>query len=131
MRSYLLVLPFIVLMTACSQDEKEQTTNKAIEKHIIEKKVTKSPNKKEALVCLDADEKITCKLMTKRVNSDREVEFAWESPNGKDNRERKMTLPANHASVYDARLKKGRAKGLWKVEVEIDDEEVSTTFNIQ
>jgi len=105
--------------------------SKTIEKQIIEKKVTKKPNKKEALVCLDTDEKITCKLMSKRVNSNREVEFEWESPNGKDDRERKITLPANYASIYDARLKKGRAKGLWKVKVEIDDEEVSATFHIQ
>lgn len=98
---------------------------------MIKHEVKKSADKNEALICLDEDNKITCKLMTKRVNRDRDVEFEWASPNGKDDRERKIVLPANHASIFDSRDKNGRAKGVWKVEVEIDNEEVSTTFTVQ
>ena len=96
----------------------------------VEKKVTKSADKEEVLICLDEDEKITCKLMTKRLNKDRTVEFVWNPPKGNDKREREMTLPANHASIYDVRDKKGREKGKWVVEATIDGEEVSTTFVI-
>ena len=96
----------------------------------VEKEVKKSSGTDEALICLDEGDKITCKLMAKRVNKEREVEFEWKSPNGKDDRERELTLPANHASIFDARLKKGRAKGVWTVEVEISDEKISTSFKL-
>jgi len=128
MRHYAVVLSAILLFTACSQDEDEKSN--ATEGITVVKEVKKSPQKQEALVCIDADDKITCKLLTKRVNKEREVEFEWKSPNGKDDREREMILPANHASIYDARSKNGRVKGVWKVEVELDDEEVTTSFVI-
>lgn len=128
MRSYLLILMLAVLFAGCSQDESDKKSEKVIK---VEKKVAKSVNKDLALICLDEGDKITCKLMTKRVGEDREVEFEWESPNGKDDREREMVLPANHASIFDVRHKEGRVKGVWTVEVELDDEEVSTTFKIQ
>jgi len=116
-----------VIFTGCSQESDEKTTATGIK---VEQEVKKSADKNEALICIDADNKITCKLMTKRVNKDRAVEFEWESPSGKDDRKREMVLPANHASVFDSRLKTGREKGVWHVEVEINDEKVSTTFKI-
>lgn len=127
MRHYIAVLSIVLLFSACSQDNEQKKTT---EKSIVTTEVKKSSHKKEALVCLDTDDTITCKLLTKRVNKEREVEFEWKSPNGKDDREREMILPANHASIYDARSKKGRAKGKWTVEVELDDEETSASFFI-
>jgi len=127
MRHYIAVLSIVLLFSACSQDNEQKKTTK---KSIVTTEVKKSSHKKEALVCLDTDDTITCKLLTKRVNKEREVEFEWKSPNGKDDREREMILPANHASIYDARSKKGRAKGKWTVEVELDDEETSASFFI-
>ena len=110
-----------VLFAGCSQDESDKKSENVIK---VKKKVEKSGNNDLALICLDEGDKITCKLMTKRVGKDREVEFEWESPNGKDDREREMVLPANHASIFDVRHKEGRAKGVWTVEVQLDDEEV-------
>ncbi len=127
MKISLSVLITVVLFWGCSQDSHEDKENKTLK---VEQKVSKKADKNEALVCLDEDEKITCKLMTKRLNRDRTVVFEWRSPDGKDTRERKMVLSANHASIYDMRSKKGRAKGKWTVEAAIDGEAVSTTFRI-
>ena len=127
MKKHLSIFLLAALFLGCSQDD---STDKKSNK-VIKKEVKKSAEKDEVLICLDEGSKITCKLMTKRVNKDRDVEFEWESPNGKDDRERDMVLPAGHASIFDSRDKKGRVKGVWTVEVEIGDEEVSTTFTIQ
>jgi hypothetical protein len=127
MKKHLSIFLLAALFLGCSQDDSaDKKSNK-----VIKKEVKKSAEKDEVLICLDEGSKITCKLMTKRVNKDRDVEFEWESPNGKDDRERDMILPAGHASIFDSRDKKGRVKGVWTVEVEIGDEEVSTTFTIQ
>ncbi len=126
MKKHLSIFLLAALFLGCSQDDSaDKKSNK-----VIKKEVKKSADKDEVLICLDEGSKITCKLMTKRVNKDRDVEFEWESPNGKDDRERDMVLPAGHASIFDSRDKKGRVKGVWTVEVEIGDEEVSTTFTI-
>ncbi len=126
MRVHLLIISFIVVFAGCSQESSEKK-EQGIQ---VEQKVPRSSNKNEALICLDEDEKITCKLMTKRVKKERSVRFKWESPHGKDNRERTMVLPVNHASIFDARDKKGRAKGKWKVVVELDGDKVSTSFQL-
>ncbi|MEE8589385.1 MAG: hypothetical protein V3S80_08600 [Sulfurimonadaceae bacterium] len=129
MRNYLSIFILTALFLGCSQDDGDDKKSENVIK--VEKKVKKSTDKNEALICLDEGDKITCKLMTKRVNEDREVEFEWKSPNGKDDRKREMVLPANHASIFDIRHKKGRVKGVWTVEAELDDEEVTATFKIQ
>ena len=127
MTKYLSIFLLAALFLGCSQDDSsDKKSNK-----VTKKEVKKSADIDEVLICLDEGSKITCKLMTKRVNKDRDVEFEWESPNGKDDRERDMVLPAGHASIFDSRDKKGRVKGVWTVEVEIGDEELSTTFTIQ
>ncbi len=135
MRIYLSIVIAAGLFLGCSQESSETKERKSQteESHKVvhvEQKVIKNADKEEVLVCLDEDEKITCKLMTKRLNKDRSVEFVWNPPNGNDKRERKMTLPANHASIYDTRDKKGREKGKWVVEATIGGEEVFTTFII-
>jgi len=134
-RVYLSIAIAAGLFLGCSQESSEQSESNSEKKETIkvikvEQKVKKSADKEEVLICLDEDDKITCKLMTKRLNKERTVEFIWNPPNGNDKREREMTLPANHASIYDTRDKKGRAKGKWVVEATIGGEEVSTTFMI-
>lgn len=128
MKSPFLILLLAVVFAGCSQDESSKKSDKNTK---AEKKAEKSIGKDLTLVCLDEGDKVTCKLVTKRVNKDREVEFEWKSPDGKDDREREMVLPANHASIFDVRHKKGRVKGVWTVEVELDDEEAATTFRVQ
>lgn len=135
MRIYLSIVIAAGLFLGCSQESSENKEKKSETKEShkvinVEEKVVKSADKEEVLVCIDEDDKITCKLMTKRLNKDRTVEFVWNPPNGNDKREREMTLPANHASIYDAREKRGRVKGKWVVEATIGGEEVSTTFFI-
>ncbi len=129
MKLYITAILIAALFTACSEDERAGKTNEPALK--VEKKVNKSADKKGAIICLDEDDKITCKLMADRINRDRDVEFIWKSPDGKDDRERATALPANHASTYDVRYKKGRAKGEWSVTAAMEDEEVSTTFTIR
>jgi len=116
-----------LFFTACSQEHKEDVESKAV---AVKTKVQKESDKDKSLACLDAEGKITCRLSTRRVGHEREVKFEWRSPDGEDDRERGILLPANHASIYDARFKAGRAKGLWHVEVELDGEEVKTSFVI-
>ena len=129
MRHYIAVLSVVLLFSACSNEDKQTKSRDAI---IVEKEVKKDAHKEEALVCIDADATITCKLLTKRENREREVRFNWKSPNAKDDRRREMILPANHASIYDARDKKGRVKGSWKVQVTLEDNAaITTTFVIQ
>jgi hypothetical protein len=129
MRHYIAALTALLLFTACSNDDEQTKTRDVI---TVEKEVQKDAHKEEALVCMDEDNTITCKLLTKRKNKEREVRFNWKSPNAKDDRKRKMVLPANHASIYDARNKKGRVKGLWKVHVTLEDNAaISTTFVIR
>jgi len=126
---YLLVLLSAVLLTGCSQDAgEEQKSDEGIK---VEQKVKKSDGKESALVCLDEGDKITCKLMTKRADRVREVEFVWHSPGSSDDREHTIALPANHASTFDTRNKDGREKGRWEVTAEIDNEAVTAVFTIE
>ncbi len=125
----LLIVPMVMLLVGCSQEDKE-TKSSQQNGITVQKVVAKVPHKKEALVCLEDAGKITCKLLTQRINKERDVTFDWISPQGKKDRHREMSLPANHASIYDARTIKGRAKGRWKVAVELDGEKISTTFKL-
>ena len=126
MKALLTSLTLIVLLSGCAQEEKQQepTKEQAASKHVSKDKSA------EGLVCSNEGDKIVCKLHTKRIDHKRDVSFEWVSPNDKDNRKREMSLSANYANIFDARLKKGRAKGLWEVEVELDDKEYKTTFRI-
>ena len=121
-------LAFILMVAGCSQEERQESTSK--EHDSIKQTVSKKSKPAEGLECSVEKEKIICKLHVKRVNYKRDVSFEWESPNDKDDRKREMRLSANYANIFDTRLKKGRAKGLWEVEVEIDDQEYRSSFNI-
>ena len=130
MKNLFLPLLFAALFAACSQEGGEAKKNEPVIK--VDRKVEKSGDKDMALICIDEAEKITCKLMTKRLNKPRSVLFHWRSPNSPDDdREYTLTLPAAHASVFDMRHKEGRAKGEWEVTADIEGEEVSTTFYIE
>ncbi len=127
MKNFLSSLLLAVLFAACSQEGGDEQKSEQVIK--IEKKVEKSSDKDAALICLEEGDKITCKLITKRSNKERNVLFHWQSPNSpKDGRERTVILPANHASIFDTRRKDGRTKGIWKVTAKIDNEKVSTAF---
>ena len=127
MKASVVAIVLTLLFLGCSQEDKVQ---KSADTLIVEKEIKKSPNKNEALICIDEDETITCKLVTERLNVKRTVLFEWRSPKGNDDRKRDMILPKGHASIYDARSKKGREKGKWIVEVALDDETVTTSFII-
>ncbi len=79
--------------------------------------------------------KIICRLETQRKSFERDVVFLWHSEEyPQDDRERSITLRANHGSVYDFRFLHGRAQGLWTVSATIDDDletEVSYSFTLQ
>lgn len=128
MKYYLLGLLLAAVMTGCSQEAGREEKN--AEGIKVEQKVKKNAGKVSALVCLDEGEMITCKLMTKRAGRERLVEFVWRSPGSSDDRDRTLTLPANHASTFDTRNKSGREKGQWKVTAKIDNEEVTAVFRI-
>ena len=129
MKYYLLGMLLTALMAGCSQDTgKDEKSAEGIK---VEQKVEKSAGKKSALICLDEDDRIICKLMTKRADRERLVEFIWHSPGSTDDRERTLTLPENHASTFDTRHKSGREKGQWEVTAKIDNEEVSAVFRIE
>ena len=76
----------------------------------------------------DGTEKIQCTLVTPRKNEARETTFYWHSEAyPQDDRERQLSLPANHGSVYDYRYLRGRAQGDWKITVTLTDADGSET----
>lgn len=76
----------------------------------------------------DGTEKIQCTFVTPRKNEARETTFYWHSESHpQDDRERIITLPAGHGSVYDYRYLRGRAQGTWTVTVSITDADGSET----
>lgn len=84
-----------------------------------------------SLVCEvidDGIEKIQCTFVTPRKNEARETTFYWHSESfPQDDRERSITLPANHGSVYDYRFLRGRAQGIWNVTVTLTDTDGSVS----
>jgi len=83
----------------------------------------------------DGVEKIQCKLVTPRKDVARETTFGWHSDSfPQDDRERSLTLPAGHGSIYDYRYLRGRAQGAWTVTVtltEADGSETEASFQFQ
>ena len=85
----------------------------------------------------DGIEKIQCTLVTPRKNEARSATFYWHSEAyPQDDRERELTLPANHGSVYDYRYLRGRAEGSWTVTVTLTgadgkETETSSLFSLE
>ena len=76
----------------------------------------------------DGIEKIQCTFVTPRKNEERTATFYWHSEAyPQDDRERELSLPANHGSVYDYRYLRGRAEGGWSVTVTLTDAEGEET----
>ena len=117
----------VLFFFGCSQDDETQKKTTQMPKA---KTTTHKSTKPNNLVCSVGATKVSCKLTLKRIDEAREAEFDWKSPHGKDDREREIDLPANHATVYDVRYKKGRAEGLWHVVVDVGEETYKTTFKI-
>lgn len=112
------------LLMACSQESSHETKK--------EKAVKSSPltSKQTPLICQDEKSKIACHLRLDRVKRDRDIAFTWISPSGNDNRQRTITLSAGHSHLYDMRLKKGRAKGTWRVVAKVEGQEIKTSFKL-
>lgn len=80
---------------------------------------------------LEDENSIICKYSLNRVASDKNILVQWIEPNGKITREREITIPANHGSVYDYRYIEGRTKGVWTFKVLDTQEEYTTKFTIE
>lgn len=84
----------------------------------------------ECLVIKD-ENSIICKYTHERITVDKQVDFQWIDPAGNVSRERVMTIPSGHGSVYDFRYIQGRMLGTWTFKV-LDQEKVyETTFDLQ
>ena len=76
----------------------------------------------------DGIEKIRCTLAVARMDEAREATFYWHSDAfPQDDRERTLSLPANHGSVYDYRYLRGRAQGIWTVTVTLTGQDGTET----
>lgn len=76
----------------------------------------------------DGVEKIQCKLVTLRQDVARDAMFVWHSDAfPQDDRERSLTLPANHGSIYDYRYLRGRAQGAWTITVTLTEADGTET----
>jgi len=80
---------------------------------------------------LEDENSIICKYSFTRVAIDKNILVQWIEPNGKITREREITIPANHGSVYDYRYIQGRTKGIWTFKVLDKKEEYTTHFTIE
>ena len=89
-----------------------------------------TPNSVDCII-LEDENSIICKYTHKRLKSDKEITIQWISPSNEISRERVMTIPAGHASIYDYRYKDGRVKGIWSFKVIDDSKEYVTTFTIE
>jgi hypothetical protein len=59
---------------------------------------------------------IRCTYSSVRLEKTRTIQFVWRSETTPhDDRERTLSLPALHGSVYDYRYYYGRAPGKWEV----------------
>ena len=111
----ILLIPSLLFFLGCSSDETKQ--------------VVKSENSVQCQILKTS--KVRCTFKTQRVDKTQGVEFNWISPATKeDNRHRILTLPNNHATVYDERDTDGRASGIWKVSASLNGEVVSTSFRL-
>lgn len=82
-------------------------------------------------IILEDENSIICKYNHERLETDKEITIQWIDPNNEISRERTMTVPAGHASIYDYRYKEGRDKGEWTFKVIDNSQEYSTNFTIE
>ena len=80
---------------------------------------------------LEDENSIICKYTHKRVDFNKDIIFHWIDPNEKLSRERNITIPAHHGSVYDFRYIGGRMPGVWTFKTIDGDIEYKTNFTIE
>lgn len=115
MRYYFSMMLLGLLFLGCSSNEDEQ--------------VVKSKNSLSCTIVKTS--KARCTFKTARVNTTQGVEFVWTSPDGiGDERRRTITLPANHASVYDERNTQGRASGVWTISATLNGKTSKTSLRL-
>jgi len=82
-------------------------------------------------IILEDENSIICKYSNERYNQDRNVTFNWHEPNGNLSRQREITIPSGHGSVYDFRYIKGRVPGQWTLKVNDNNQTFKTNFIIE
>ncbi len=80
---------------------------------------------------LEDENSIICKYSVNRVDYEKNIRIQWIEPDNTVTREREMTIPANHGSVYDYRYIEGRTKGVWTFKVIDEQKEYTTNFTIE
>ena len=84
------------------------------------------------ITCTHNSRIIKCVLKTAPTEETRKVDYFWKSPNSPtDDRNHTNALVKNHASVFDGRYTRGRAKGTWEVTATMDEQEYKTTFTLE
>lgn len=87
-------------------------------------------NNVDCLILKD-ENSIICKYSLNRLDHEKNILIQWIEPDKKITREREMTIPANHASVYDYRYIQGRTQGVWTFKVIDDNTTYTTNFTIE
>ena len=82
-------------------------------------------------IILEDENSIICKYTHERVDNPKKIVVQWIDPDGEISRERDMTIPAGHATIYDYRYKDGRSKGKWLFKVIDNSKEYTTNFTIE
>lgn len=80
---------------------------------------------------LEDENSIICKYTHERVDFDKNITVQWVEPDEQVTRERTMTIPAFHGSIYDFRYIEGRTKGVWTFRVIDNGDEHKTNFTIE
>jgi len=80
---------------------------------------------------LEDENSIICKYTHQRVEDEKTVLFQWIEPDGTVSRDRNMTIPPFHGSIYDYRYIKGRTAGVWTFKVIDQNQTFSTNFTIE
>jgi len=87
-------------------------------------------NNVDCLILKD-ENSIICKYSLNRLDYEKNILIQWIEPNKTITREREITIPANHGSVYDYRYIQGRTKGVWTFKVIDKNTTYTTNFTIE
>ncbi len=80
---------------------------------------------------LEDENSIICKYTHQRIDEDKEIVIQWINPLNEISRDRLITIPAGHRSIYDFRYIDGRQKGIWKFKTIYKNEILITEFEIK
>jgi hypothetical protein len=93
--------------------------------------LTYANDKNVDCLILEDENSIICKYSHNRISVDKKIVVQWIEPNGKVSRQRDMTIPAKHGSIYDYRYIQGRTPGIWTFKVIDENKEYTTNFTIE